>query len=107
MKPYWDYTRTKSNKSLSKKPPRYKDLAHDIKTFVRELIQNCLDARFNESIPVEIIIRIQKWGKSEIKDFLNLLGEEHIALLKKSYDKARPEVKLQMQEGYDIHSGKK
>ena len=57
MKQYWDYTKVKSNKGLTRKPPRFKDLgAHNIKSFVRELIQNCLDARFDESLPVEIRI---------------------------------------------------
>jgi hypothetical protein len=108
MQANWDYTKIKSNKSLSKKPPRFKDLGtHDIKTFVRELIQNCLDARFKESLPAEIKITIKEWGKTEIQNFLNLLGEEHISLLKKSYEQALPEVKVQMQEGYDIICGKK
>jgi len=108
MEPYWDYTRIKSNKSLSRKPPRFKDLGtHDIKTFVRELIQNCLDARFAESLPVEIRIVIKEWGKTEIKNFLELLGKEHIELMKKSYEEALPEVKVQMQDGYDLVCGKK
>src|SRR5580704_3192302 len=108
MQPYWDYTKINSNKSLSRKPPRFKDLgAHDIRTFVRELTQNCLDARLDESLPVEIKIQINEWGKEEIKTFLGLLGEEHIALLKKSYDEALPEVKFQMKGGYDIICGKK
>ena len=106
MKPYWDYTRIKSNKSLSRKPPRFKDLGtHDIKTFVRELIQNCLDARYDESLPVEIRMEIIEWGKEEINNFLALLGDEHIALLKKSYEEALPEVQVQMKEGYDILCG--
>lgn len=106
MKPYWDYTKINSNKSLSRKPPRLKDLGtHDIKTFVRELIQNCLDARFNASLPVEIKITIKEWGKNEIQNFLNLLGEDHIALLKKSYEVALPEVKVHMKDGYDIICG--
>ena len=108
MKPNWDYTKIKSNKSLSRKPPRFKDLGtHDIKTFVRELIQNCLDARYDESLAVEIRIGIIEWGKEEIKNFLTLLGDEHIALLKKSYEEALPEVQVQMKDGYDILCGKK
>ena len=108
MKPYWDYTRIKSNKSLSRKPPRFKDLGtHDIKTFVRELIQNCLDARYDESLPVKLKIGIIEWSKEEIKNFLALLGDEHIALLKKSYEEALPEVQVQMKDGYDILCGKK
>lgn len=108
MKPYWDYTKIKSNKSLSRKPPRFKDLgAHDINIFVRELIQNCLDARFDEALPVKIRIVIKEWGKSEIKNVLDLLGEEHIELLKKSYAEALPEVQVQMKDGYDIICGRK
>ena len=108
MKPYWDYTKIDSNKSLSRKPPRFKDLGtHDIRTFVRELTQNCLDARFDDSIQVEINIEIREWGKEEIKKFLTLLGNEHIELLKKSYVEALPEVQVQMKDGYDILCGKK
>ena len=108
MKPNWDYTKVKSNKGLTRKPPRLKDLGtHNIKTFVRELIQNSLDARFDDSLPVKIKITIQEWGKSEIKNFLELLGAEHIDLLKKSFERASQEVKVHLQEGYDILCGKK
>lgn len=108
MKPYWDYIKVKSNKGLTRKPPRFKDLgAHNIKTFVRELIQNCLDAMFDVDLSVEIRITIKEWGKEEIKKFLVLLGDEHTALLKKSYEEALPEVQVQMKDGYDILCGNK
>lgn len=108
MKHNWYYSKIPSNPGLSRKPPRFKDLGtHDINTFVRELIQNCLDAKFDDSKPVEVKIQIKEWGKEEIKNFLELLGDEHIALLKKSYQEALSEVQVQMKDGYDILCGKK
>ena len=99
MNSFWDYTKVKSNKGLTRKPPRFKDLgAHNIKTFIRELIQNCLDAKFDDSLPVEIRITIKEWGKKDIRTFLDLLGKDHIELLKKSYHEALPEVKVHMQD---------
>ncbi len=106
MKPYWHYIKFPSNAGLSRKPPRFKDLgAHNIKTFVRELIQNCLDARHKDLLPVEIKIVIKEWGKTELNNFLGLLGDDHVELLKKSYDEALPEVKVHMQAGFDLLGG--
>jgi hypothetical protein len=108
MKPHWRYIQFPSNAGLSRKPPRFKDLGvHNIKTFVRELIQNCIDARYNENEKVGIKIIIKQWGKKEISEFLKLLGEDHIELVKKSYAEALPEVKIHMKEGYELICGNK
>ncbi len=108
MKKSWVYIDRKGNAGLPSRPPRFKDLGeHSIEIFIRELIQNSLDARFDEKKPVTIKIKVEDWDKNDIDNFFSLIGEEHLGKFSESYQKAITDVKPKMNGGQNLISGKK
>ena len=82
----WYYLDKLGNAGLPARPPRIKDLGqHSIEIFVRELIQNSLDARLSDESPVAVKFKIEEWNKNEINNFLELLGKEHFEKFSQSY----------------------
>src|SRR5439155_8095481 len=86
---------------------RLKDLGeHSIRIFVREVIQNNLDAaEQGKSVTVEI--KLHEWRKEEAKAFFDFVGVEHIELLKKSATDPDPSVAPYLKECLEIINGKK
>lgn len=108
MKKSWVYVDRKGNAGLPTRPPRFKDLGeHSIEIFIRELIQNSLDARFDESKPVTIKIKVEDWDKTEIDNFFSLIGIDHLNRFSESFDKAITDVKPKMSNGHKLITGKK
>lgn len=102
----WYYRKQSGDAGLNRKPPRFKDLGeHTIRVFVREVIQNNLDAAI-EGKPITVEITIQEWEKKEVKSFFEFVGEEHINLLKKSAIDPDPSIKPYLNNCVDILNGK-
>lgn len=105
--PNWYYRTQKGDAGLNRKPPRLKDLGeHSVRIFVREVIQNNLDAAEAGS-PVTIEINIKEWKRKEIEAFFDFVGMEHINLLKKSASEPDPSVAPYLKNCIDIINGKK
>jgi hypothetical protein len=108
MEKSWVYIDRNGNAGLPARPPRFKDLGeHSIEIFVRELIQNSLDARFKEDIPVTIKIKVEEWDNKDIRSFFNLIGEDHLRKFIESYDYAITDVKPKMLNGQKLISGER
>lgn len=107
MENKWYYRKQTGDAGLNRKPPRLKDLGeHSIRIFVREVIQNNLDAaETGKAIKVEI--KIYEWKKKEIETFFDFVGKEHIELLKKSAVDPDPSVTPYLKDCIDIINGKK
>ncbi|MEJ0031556.1 MAG: hypothetical protein WDO15_14800 [Bacteroidota bacterium] len=104
----WNYQQKKGNAGLGGRPPRLKDLGeHSIETFVRELIQNSLDAKLEASKPVEIVIKLEEWKRSQIQGFFEIIGKKHLDLFSESHRQAITEVKPKMADGIKLIEGKK
>ncbi len=107
MQTHWHYRTQKGDAGLNRKPPRFKDLGeHSIRIFVREVLQNNMDAADNGN-PITVGITISEWGKKEISSFFDFVGEDHIQLLKKSGSYPDPAVAPYLKECLEIISGKK
>jgi hypothetical protein len=103
----WHYRTQKGDAGLNRKPPRLKDLGeHSVRIFVREVIQNNLDAAQDEQ-PVTIEISIKEWKQKEIDAFFKFVGMPHINLLKKSASEPDPSVAPYLKNCIDVISGKK
>jgi hypothetical protein len=108
MEKNWTYIERTGDAGLPKRPPRFKDLGeHSIEIFVRELIQNSLDAQFDNSKPVSINIKIEEWDRGDINDFFKLIGKDYLSSFEKSYEKAIADVKPKMTSGVNLIKGKK
>ncbi len=110
MKENWFYLEKIGNAGLPARPPRIKDLGeHSIEIFVRELIQNSLDARLGDDIPVTINIKIEEWSKEAIDTFFSLISNDHLNKFSESY--AYPnipaDVKPKMKGGYQLIKGQR
>jgi hypothetical protein len=108
MKKSWIYIDRKGNAGLPTRPPRFKDLGeHSIGIFIRELLQNSLDARFDDKRPVKIKIKVEDWDRTDIEDFFNLIGKDHLEKYSESYNYAITDVKPKMSAGQKIITGEK
>lgn len=104
---YWYYRTQKGDAGLNRKPPRLKDLGeHSVRIFVREVIQNNLDAS-EDGKPVTIEISIKEWKQREIDSFFEFVGMPHINLLKKSASEPDPSVAPYLKNCIDVINGKK
>ncbi|GEM_PF-1976820 len=107
MKKEWYYRTQKGDAGLNRKPPRLKDLGeHSVKIFVREVLQNNLDAA-EEGKAVTVEIKLHEWKKKEVDTFFQFVGTEHIELLKKSAVDPDPSVAPYLKETIEIINGKK
>ena len=103
----WYYRKQLGDAGLNRKPPRLKDLGeHSIRIFVRELIQNNLDAA-EEGKEVIVEIKIHEWKKKEIETFFEFVGKEHIEILKKSATDPNPSVAPYLRDCIEIIKGRK
>jgi len=103
----WHYRTQKGDAGLNRKPPRFKDLGeHSIRIFVREVLQNNMDAA-DSGKPITVDIKISEWGKSEISSFFDFIGKEHIQLLRKSATEPDPAVAPYLKDCIEIINGKK
>jgi len=103
----WYYRKQEGDAGLNRKPPRLKDLGeHSIRVFVREVIQNNLDAA-EEGKAVTVEIKIHEWKKKEVESFFEFVGQEHIELLKKSATDPDPSVAPYLKDCVEIINGKK
>ena len=103
----WYYRKQTVDAGLNRKPPRLKDLGeHSIRVFVREVIQNNLDAA-EEGKAVTVEIKIHEWKKKELENFFEFVGKEHIELLKKSATDPDPSVAPYLKDCVEIINGKK
>jgi len=106
MERNWTYSYKPGSAGLPSRPPRFKDLGdHSIEIFVRELIQNSLDAQLDSSKPVSINIKVEEWNKSDINDFFTLIGKNYLAAFEKSYSEAITDVKPKMAPGIRLING--
>lgn len=104
---YWYYRTQKGDAGLNRKPPRLKDLGeHSVRIFVREVIQNNLDAS-EDGKPVTIEISIKEWKQKEIDAFFEFVGSQHINLLKKSASGPDPSVAPYLKNCIDVINRKK
>jgi hypothetical protein len=103
----WHYRKQQGDAGLNRKPPRLKDLGeHSVSVFVREVIQNNLDAA-EEGKVIEVEIKLFEWRKNEINEFFEFIGREHVELLKKSATDPDPTVAPHLKECIEIINGKK
>lgn len=103
----WYYRKQLGDAGLNRKPPRLKDLGeHSIRIFVREVIQNNLDAA-EDGKSVNVEIKLHEWKKREVEAFFEFVGSEHIELLKKSSAKPDPSVVPYLKDCIEIINGKK
>lgn len=103
----WYYRKQQGDAGLNRKPPRLKDLGeHSIRIFVREVIQNNLDAA-EEGKTVTVEIKLYEWRKKEVEAFFDFVGAEHIELLKKSATDPDPSVAPYLKECLEIINGRK
>lgn len=103
----WYYRKQTGDAGLNRKPPRLKDLGeHSIRIFVREVIQNNLDAA-EEGKSVTVEIKIREWKKKEVENFFEFVGKEHIELLKKSATDPDPSVAPYLKDCVEIINRKK
>jgi hypothetical protein len=106
MENTWHYSYKIGDAGLPSRPPRLKDLGeHSIEIFVRELIQNSLDAQFDSNKPVSINIKVEEWTRGNIDQFFNLIGKDYLNAFEKSYEKAITDVKPKMSNGIKLISG--
>ena len=102
----WYYRKQTGDAGLNRKPPRLKDLGeHSIRIFVREVIQNNLDAA-EEGKAVTVEIKIHEWKKKELENFFEFVGKEHIELMKKSATDPDPSVVPYLKDCIEIINGK-
>lgn len=103
----WHYRKQVGDAGMNSNPERLKDLGtHSIEVFVREVIQNNLDAAEQDK-EVTVEFRILEQNKQEIESFLNFIGKEHIDLLKKSTAEAADNVAPYLKDCIEIIEGKK
>jgi hypothetical protein len=103
----WYYRKQTGDAGLNKNPARIKDLGeHSIRIFIREVLQNNLDAA-QEGKPVNVSIRLHEWKKNEVESFFQFVGKGHIDLLKQSAIEAHPSVAPYLKECVEIINGKK
>ena len=103
----WYYRTQQGDAGLNRKPPRLKDLGeHSIRIFVREVLQNNLDAA-EEGKAVTVEIKLHEWKKKEVEAFFEFVGAEHIELLKQSATDPDPSVAPYLKECVEIINGKK
>jgi hypothetical protein len=78
----WHYRKQEGDGGLNRKPPRFKDLGeHSVGIFVREVLQNNVDAAIAGK-PLSVEFKINEWAKTEIENFFDVTGHAHIELLK-------------------------
>jgi hypothetical protein len=107
MHKHWYYRTQKGDAGLNRKPPRLKDLGeHSVKIFVREVIQNNLDAA-EEGKNVTVEIKIQEWKRKEVEAFFEFVGKDHIELIKKSASDPDSSVAPYLKDCVEIINGKK
>jgi hypothetical protein len=107
MKSNWYYRKQPGDAGLNRKPPRLKDLGeHSVRIFVREVLQNNLDAA-EEGKSVTVEIKLHEWKKKEVESFFQFVGAEHIELLKQSASDPDPSVAPYLKECVEIINGKK
>jgi len=103
----WYYRTQKGDAGLNRKPPRLKDLGeHSVRIFVREVLQNNLDAA-EEGKAITVEIKLHEWKKREVDSFFQFIGAEHIELLKKSIANPDTSVAPYLKECVEIINGKK
>jgi len=106
MNAEWYYRKQDGDAGLNRKPPRLKDLGeHSVEIFVREVIQNNLDAG-QQGKEVSVSFKLHQWSKTEAQKFLEFLGTQHIEHLKKSTIDPDPSVNPYLIECKDILKGK-
>jgi hypothetical protein len=102
----WHYSTKIGDAGLNKKPSRFKDLGeHSIKIFVREVLQNNMDA--GTEFPITVGFKIYKWGKKEINAFFELIEPEHLELIRQSAMDPDPSVSSYLKECLDVIDGKR
>ncbi|MCE3226989.1 MAG: hypothetical protein K0S32_1540 [Bacteroidetes bacterium] len=107
MGKHWYYRKQYGDAGLNRKPPRLKDLGeHSIGIFVREVLQNNMDAA-EKGQPVGVKIKISEWNKKQISNFFEFLGQDHIELLKKACSDPDPSVTPYLKDSKNILSNKK
>jgi hypothetical protein len=103
----WHYRKQQGDAGLNRKPPRLKDLGeHSINIFVREVIQNNLDAVEGDK-PITVEFKIHKWNKSKIESFFKFVGKEHIENIRKSAINADPSVSPYLKDCLEVIQGKR
>jgi len=105
MKQNWIYLDKKGDAGLPARPPRIKDLGeHSIEIFVRELIQNSLDAKIPNDKPVSVKFKIEEWDNDLIQNFFKIIGEDHLKKFNQSYSyqKIPADVKPKMRNGNSL-----
>src|SRR5687767_13857281 len=103
----WYYRKQIGDAGLNRKPSRLKDLGeHSIRVFVREVIQNNLDAA-EEGKSVTGEIKLHEWKKREVETFFEFVGKGHIELLRKSAIDPDPSVAPYLKDCIEIIDGKK
>ncbi len=110
MKESWFYLDKNGDAGLPARPPRIKDLGeHSIEIFVRELLQNSLDARLSNNIPVTINLKIEEWDKEAIDNFFNIIGKDHLNKFSESYSYRNipADVKPKMKNGFKLIQSQK
>src|SRR5688572_9892920 len=107
MQDNWYYRKQQGDAGLNRKPPRLKDLGeHSVRIFVREVLQNNLDAAV-QGKTVNVEIKLHEWKKKEVESFFTFVGADHIELLKKSATDPDPSVAPYLKECLEIINGKK
>lgn len=102
----WYYRKQTGDAGLNRKPPRLKDLGeHSVRIFVREVLQNNLDAA-EPGRAVTVEIKLHEWKRKEVEAFFQFVGADHIELLKKSASKPDPSVAPYLKECVEIIDGK-
>jgi len=102
----WHYRKQTGDAGLNRKPPRLKDLGeHSIRIFVREVLQNNLDAA-EQGKPITVEITISEWKRKEAESFFEFVGKEHIALLRQSAADPDPSVAPYLKDCIEIINGK-
>ncbi len=106
MKENWHYRKQIGDAGLTKIPPRIKDLGeHSVRIFVREVIQNNLDAAINGE-KVSLTIKVDEWDSVKIAEFFGFIGVDHIELLRRANKMADPGISPYLKACSQIINGK-
>ncbi|MEO7924718.1 MAG: hypothetical protein ABIR30_13635 [Chitinophagaceae bacterium] len=102
----WYYQSQEGNAGQNKRPLRLKDLEdHSIKSLVREIIQNSLDVRKNDTSPTLVKFTIKDWTTKDLENFKNIFGSDCLTYYERSHEKAQEDAKIKMQDGYNLLKG--